>query len=59
MMTAYGRHSTFLLDTGYLLRVLAWDSRDDALRSLALYGVHPNDMDGDQVGSHFCVIHLF
>lgn len=49
MMTAYGRHSTFLLDTGYLLRVLAWDSRDDALRSLALYGVHPNDMDGDQV----------
>ncbi|KAK5978076.1 PCI domain-containing protein [Trichostrongylus colubriformis] len=49
MMTAYGRHSAFLLETAYLVRVLAWDDRDDALNSLALYGVHPNDMSNDQV----------
>ncbi|WKY03936.1 hypothetical protein Q1695_005146 [Nippostrongylus brasiliensis] len=49
MMTAYGRHSAFSLDTDYLLRVLVWDDRSDALTSLALYGVHPSDVDSDQV----------
>ncbi|VDL79228.1 unnamed protein product [Nippostrongylus brasiliensis] len=48
MMTAYGRHSAFSLDTDYLLRVLVWDDRSDALTSLALYGVHPSDVDSDQ-----------
>ncbi|EYC43808.1 hypothetical protein Y032_0480g2237 [Ancylostoma ceylanicum] len=47
MMTAYGRNSVFPLDT--MWRVLAWDEREDALKSLALYGVHQNDMDCDQV----------
>ncbi|RCN27440.1 hypothetical protein ANCCAN_26825, partial [Ancylostoma caninum] len=47
MMTAYGRNSVFPLDT--MWRVLAWDEREDALKSLALYGVQQNDMDCDQV----------
>ncbi|KAK6747644.1 hypothetical protein RB195_000689 [Necator americanus] len=47
MMTAYGRNSVFPLDT--MWRVLAWDDREDALRSLAIYGVQQNDMDCDQV----------
>ncbi|KHJ74738.1 hypothetical protein OESDEN_25646 [Oesophagostomum dentatum] len=47
MMTAYGRNSVFPLDT--IWRVLAWDDREDALKSLALYGVQQNDMDCDQI----------
>ncbi|XGW30466.1 hypothetical protein V3C99_009441 [Haemonchus contortus] len=49
MMTAYGIRSEFLLDTAYLLRVLAWDDREDAFNSLALYRVYPNSVDHDQV----------
>ncbi|KAE9421523.1 hypothetical protein Angca_004800, partial [Angiostrongylus cantonensis] len=46
MMAAYGRNPVFNLDT--ILRVLAWNDRNDALVSLAQYGVHQNDMDCDQ-----------
>ncbi|VDM68132.1 unnamed protein product [Strongylus vulgaris] len=47
MMTAYGRNSVFPLDT--IWRVLAFDDREDALKSLAVYGVQQNDMDYNQV----------
>ncbi|VDN34599.1 unnamed protein product [Cylicostephanus goldi] len=47
MMTAYGRNSVFPLDT--IWRVLAFDDREDALKSLTVYGVQQNDMDYDQV----------
>ncbi|PIO57020.1 SAC3/GANP family protein, partial [Teladorsagia circumcincta] len=49
MMTAYGRHSAFLLEISYLLRVLAWDDREDALNSLIPYGVEPNNLNYEQV----------
>ncbi|KAJ1351679.1 hypothetical protein KIN20_007793 [Parelaphostrongylus tenuis] len=47
MMAAYGRNPVFTLDT--ILRILAWNDRNDALTSLAQYGVFQNDMDCDQV----------
>ncbi|KAK6057337.1 SAC3/GANP family protein, partial [Cooperia oncophora] len=49
MMTAYGRSAAFLLDTRYLLRILAWDDTGDVIKSLALYGIHPNNLDNEQV----------
>uniref|UniRef100_A0A1I7WMA5 ANK_REP_REGION domain-containing protein n=1 Tax=Heterorhabditis bacteriophora TaxID=37862 RepID=A0A1I7WMA5_HETBA len=47
MISSFGRNSAFPLDK--IWKVLAWDDRHDALRSLSVYGIRQNDMDHDQI----------